>query len=150
MKIVIASDHGGFEYKSMLVPFLEALGHEVTDLGCRTEDTTDYSDYALPAAKAVAASEFDRGILICGTGVGMSITANKVKGIRCALCGDLLTAKLTREHNDSNMLAMGGRIIGRETAKAIVAVWLGTDFSDVERHKRRIDKIGVFENSQDF
>ncbi|HWS30950.1 MAG TPA: ribose 5-phosphate isomerase B [Clostridia bacterium] len=150
MKIVIASDHGGFEYKSMLVPFLEALGHEVTDLGCRNEDATDYSDYALPAAKAVAASEFDRGILICGTGIGMSITANKVKGVRCALCGDLLTAKLTREHNDSNMLALGGRIIGPETAKAIVAVWLGTEFSGVERHQRRIDKISAFEENLDM
>ena len=150
MKIVIASDHGGFEYKTMLLPFLEALGHEVTDLGCRTEDATDYSDFAIPTAKAVAASEFDRGILICGTGVGMCISANKVKGIRCALCGDLLTAKLTREHNDSNMLALGGRIIGSETAKAIVALWLGTEFSGVERHSRRIDKIGEYEKTQDL
>ena len=149
MKIVIASDHGGLEYKTMLLPFLEALGHEVTDFGCRTEDATDYSDYAIPAAQAVAASEFDRGILICGTGIGMSISANKVKGVRCALCGDLLTAKLTREHNDSNMLALGGRIIGPETAKAIVAVWLGTEFSAAERHQRRIDKISTFETTNE-
>ncbi|CDA52022.1 sugar-phosphate isomerase RpiB/LacA/LacB family [Clostridium sp. CAG:138] len=104
----------------------------------------DYPDIAFPAAEAVASGEFDRGILICGTGIGVSICANKVRGIRCALCGDVLSAELTRQHNDSNMLAMGGRIIGIETAKAIVKTWLCTEFAG-GRHERRIGKISDYE-----
>lgn len=145
MKIAIASDHGGFEYKSALIPFIEKLGHEVMDLGCLNDSAVDYSDFGLAGARAVANGECDRGILICGTGIGMSITANKVRGIRCALCTDPLMARLTREHNDANMLALGGRIIGIELAKEIVSVWLKTPFSGEERHSRRIRKITDYE-----
>ena len=120
MKIAIASDHGGYALKNELLPYITELGHEFRDFGCYSTDSMDYPDIAFPAAEAVASGEFDRGILICGTGIGVSICANKVRGIRCALCGDVLSAELTRQHNDSNMLAMGGRIIGIETAKAIV------------------------------
>ena len=129
MKIAIASDHGGYAFR---------------DFGCYSTDSMDYPDIAFPAAEAVASGEFDRGILICGTGIGVSICANKVRGIRCALCGDVLSAELTRQHNDSNMLAMGGRIIGIETAKAIVKTWLCTEFAG-GRHERRIGKISDYE-----
>ncbi|MBR6109845.1 MAG: ribose 5-phosphate isomerase B [Clostridia bacterium] len=144
MKIAICSDHGGFELKMRLIPFIEALGHEVSDLGCYSEASVDYPDMAFPAAEAVARGEYERGIAICGTGIGVSICCNKVRGIRCALCGDVLSAELTRRHNDSNMLAMGGRIIGAETAKAIVKTWLGTDFEG-GRHENRIAKITAYE-----
>ena len=144
MKIVIASDHGGFDLKQQLMPYLAELGHEYTDLGCFDTGSMDYPDIAFPAAEAVARGEYERGILICGTGIGVSICANKVRGVRCALCGDVLSAELTRLHNDSNMLAMGGRIIGVETAKAIVRTWLGTGFAG-GRHERRIGKISAYE-----
>lgn len=144
MKIAVCSDHGGFELKMRLIPFIEALGHEVSDLGCYSEASVDYPDMAFPTAEAVARGEYERGIAICGTGIGVSICCNKVRGIRCALCGDVLSAELTRRHNDSNMLAMGGRIIGAETAKAIVKTWLGTDFEG-GRHENRIAKITAYE-----
>ena len=144
MKIAIASDHGGFALKQQIMNYLEELGHEYKDFGCFSEESMDYPDIAFPTAKAVASGEYQRGILICGTGIGVSICANKVKGIRCALCGDVLSAELTRQHNDSNMLAMGGRIIGVETAKAITQSWLETEFTG-GRHQRRIDKISEYE-----
>lgn len=147
MNIAIASDHGGFEYKKILIPYIELLGHTVRDFGCPDEQSCDYSDYAAPACEAVQKGECDRAILVCGTGIGMSIAANKLRGIRCALCGDVLSAKLTREHNDTNALAMGGRIIGIETAKAIVDAWLSTGFTG-GRHQRRIDKIAALEESR--
>ena len=146
MKIVIASDHGGYELKQHIMPYLEQLGHEYFDAGCYSTESMDYPDVAFPAAEAVARGEYDRGILICGTGIGVSICANKVPGVRCALCGDVVSAELTRMHNDSNMLAMGGRIIGVETAKAIVKIWLETDFAG-GRHERRIGKIKDYERS---
>ena len=145
MKIAIASDHGGYDYKKVLIPVIEKLGHEVRDFGCESSDAVDYSDFAFTAGEAVAKGEYDRGILICGTGIGMSIAANKVKGVRCALCTDPLMARLTREHNDTNMLALGGRIIGIELAKEIVSVWLTTPFSGADRHSRRIQKITDYE-----
>lgn len=144
MKIAVAADHGGFELKELLVPFMRELGHEVEDKGCFSSESVDYPDFAIPAAEAVSKGECERAVLICGTGVGMSIAANKVSGVRCALCADPLTARLTREHNDSNALAMGARIIGSELAKEIVRVWLSTDFSG-GRHCRRIDKITAYE-----
>lgn len=144
MRIAIGSDHGGYAYKELLIPFLKELGHEPEDFGCPAPMSADYADYAIPVAEAVAAGRFDRGILICGTGVGMSITANKIRGIRCALCGDSVTAKLTRAHNDSNVLAMGQRIIGEEAMKEIVRVWLETPF-DGGRHAVRIGKIARYE-----
>lgn len=147
MKIAIASDHGGFELKQQLLGCIEELGHEYCDFGCYSTESMDYPDIAFPAAEAVARGEFDRGVLICGTGIGVSICANKVRGIRCALCGDVLSAELTRQHNDSNMLAMGGRIIGVETAKAILRTWLGTEFLG-GRHGRRIGKITAYEEAE--
>lgn len=144
MKIAIASDHGGFALKQQIMEYLASLGYEYKDFGCYTADSMDYPDIAFPTAQAVASGEFERGILICGTGIGVSICANKVKGIRCALCSDVVSAELTRQHNDSNMLAMGGRIIGVEVAKAIVKTWLGTEFTG-GRHQRRIDKISACE-----
>ena len=144
MKIVIASDHGGFELKQQLIPYIAELGHELTDVGCFSAESMDYPDVAFPAAQAVARGEYERGILICGTGIGVLICANKVRGVRCALCGDVLSAELTRQHNDSNMLAMGGRIIGVETAKAIVRTWLKTEFLG-GRHERRVAKIAAGE-----
>ena len=148
MKIAIASDHGGFEYKEQLIPYLTSLGYEVTDMGCYSTDSIDYSDYAFPLAEAVSDGTVERGIVICGTGIGVSICANKVKNVRCALCTDPLMAKLTREHNDSNVLALGGRIIGIELAKEIAATWLKTPFSNDERHIRRIEKISAYENEE--
>ncbi len=147
MKIAIAADHGGYAYKQALIPFIEELGHQVVDMGCNGPDSVDYPDYGLPCAKAVAAGEADFGVVICGTGVGISITCNKVRGIRCALCGDPLTARLTREHNNANMLAMGGRIIGMELAREIVRVFLSTDFLG-GRHQKRIDKISHYEEGR--
>ncbi len=147
MKIAICSDHGGFELKMRLIPFIESMGHEVSDFGCYSEASVDYPDFAFPMAEAVARGEFERGVAICGTGIGVSICCNKVKGIRCALCGDVLSAELTRRHNDSNVLAMGGRIIGVETAKAIVKAWLTTGF-DGGRHEGRIGKISLYDESR--
>lgn len=144
MKIAIASDHGGYDYKQELIPYIESLGHQVLDLGCHGPASVDYPDYGIPCAQAVARGKADRGVVICGTGIGISISANKVPGIRCALCTDPVMARLTREHNDANMLAMGGRIIGIELAKGIVQVFLSTEFSG-GRHKTRIDKIAQYE-----
>lgn len=144
MKIAIASDHGGYDYKQELIPYIESLGHQVLDLGCHGPASVDYPDYGIPCAQVVARGEADRGVVICGTGIGISISANKVPGIRCALCTDPVMARLTREHNDANMLAMGGRIIGIELAKGIVQAFLSTEFSG-GRHKTRIDKIAQYE-----
>ena len=145
MKIAIACDHGAFEYKEIVKKMLTSDGHEVEDFGCHNTDSVDYPDYAGPAAQSVADGRNDRGIVICGTGIGVSIVANKIEGVRCALCGDPVSAKLTREHNDSNVLAMGQRIIGEELMKEIVRVWLGTEFSHDARHQRRIDKVMALE-----
>ena len=141
MKIAIACDHGAYEYKEMIKKMLLEQGHEVKDFGTDSTASMDYPDTALPCAQAVASGEYERGIVMCGTGIGVSMTANKVKGIRCALCSDPLSARLTREHNDSNMLAFGQRIIGSEMAKEIVNVWLQTPFSNGERHIKRIKKL---------
>lgn len=148
MKIAVCSDHGGFALKRVIIPFIESMGHEVHDFGCYSEVSVDYPDYAFPMAQAVAGGDFERGVAICGTGIGVSICCNKVKGVRCALCGDVLSAELTRRHNDSNVLAMGGRIIGVETAKAITKVWLDTAF-DGGRHSNRVSKISEYENDQE-
>lgn len=146
MNIAIASDHGGYALKRELMPYLEKLGYKLNDLGCENESSCDYPDFGIALAKAVANGEFERGILICGTGIGISISANKVKGIRCALCTDATMARLTREHNDANVLALGGRIVGAEHAKDIAATFLSTAFSGEERHQKRIDKISKYES----
>ena len=130
--------------KSKLIPFIEGMGHEVKDFGCFSDKSVDYPDFAFPMAEAVARGEFDRGIAVCGTGIGVSICCNKVRGVRCALCSEPVSAELTRRHNDSNVLAMGGRIIGTETAKAVVKVWLDTEFEG-GRHLNRINKITEYE-----
>lgn len=146
MKIALACDHGALDLKNALVQHLEKLGHEVKDFGTYTADSCDYPDFVGPAAKAVAAGEFDRGIVLCTTGIGVSITANKVKGIRCALLSDVMSARLTRAHNDTNMMALGAGVVGKMLAMEIVDTWLDTDFSHDERHQRRINKVMAYEN----
>jgi ribose 5-phosphate isomerase B len=141
MKIAIGADHAGFRLKDEVVEYLKAEGHEVEDFGCHCADSIDYPDYALPVCERVASGQAERGILICGTGIGMTIAANKIPGIRCALVHDLFSAKATREHNDSNVLAMGERVIGPGLALEIVKVWISTAFSQGERHVNRIEKI---------
>lgn len=141
MKVAIGSDHGGFEYKGKIIDFLNKNGYEVKDFGTYSNESCDYPEYAHQVANAVVSGEFDRGILICGTGIGMSIAANKVKGIRAALCSDTFSAHATREHNDSNVLCLGARAIGDELALDIVKVWLETNFSNGERHLRRINML---------
>jgi len=141
MKIAIGADHAGYRLKDEIVPFIEALGHELVDVGCNCDQSVDYPDYALPVCELVASGQAERGILICGTGIGMSIAANKVAGIRCALVHDLFSAKATREHNDTNVLAMGERVIGPGVAQEIVKLWLETPFSNGERHRGRIAKV---------
>ena len=146
MKIAIACDHGAFDLKQKVAAHLGAKGYEVVDFGTYTADSCDYPDYAAAAARAVASGECDKGIVLCTTGIGVSITANKVKGIRCALLSDLLSAELTRLHNDTNMMAVGAGIVGQMLALEIMDTWLGTDFSGEERHQRRIDKVMALEN----
>ncbi|UOQ87083.1 ribose 5-phosphate isomerase B [Gracilibacillus salinarum] len=146
MKVILASDHGGINLSKEIVSLLEELNIEYEDIGCNCADSVDYPDYGIPAAERVASGEFDRGILICGTGIGMSIAANKVKGIRAALVHDLFSAKATREHNDSNMITMGERVIGPGLAREIVKEWLGTDFQG-GRHANRIGKVADYENN---
>lgn len=145
MRIAIGADHGGYELKELIKKMIiEELGYEVVDFGVDSPTSVDYPDFAIPVAEKVADGEFDRGILICGTGIGMSIAANKVRGIRAALVHDLYSAKATREHNDSNVLTMGGRIIGPEVAREIVRIWLTTPFTG-GRHTRRLEKIKAAE-----
>ena len=139
--IAIACDHGGYQYKQMLMQHLNDRGIAYKDFGTFTPDSCDYPDYAIPVAKAVASGEFEKGILICGTGIGMSIAANKVHGIRAAVCGDSFSATATREHNDANILCMGARVISEAKALEITDIFLDTPFSEEERHKRRISKI---------
>ncbi|MNZ50374.1 putative sugar phosphate isomerase YwlF [compost metagenome] len=145
MKIAIGADHGGYSLKEVIVPFLQKLGHEVVDVGCSCEQSVDYPDYALPVCDMVTSGQAERGILICGTGIGMSIAANKVRGIRCALVHDLFTAQATRDHNDTNVLAMGERIIGPGVAQEIVRIWIETPFSGGERHVGRLNKVKQIE-----
>ncbi|CAM4339381.1 ribose 5-phosphate isomerase B [Lacicoccus alkaliphilus] len=140
MKIIVGSDHGGFNLKRAIVDDLKEKGLDVTDFGPETADSVDYPDYAKPLAEKVAAGEYDKGILVCGTGIGMSISANKVKGIRSALVHDTFSARATRQHNDSNVLAMGERVVGEGLALDIVDIWLNTEFEG-GRHERRVCKI---------
>ena len=145
MRIAIGSDHAGFELKGFLIPMLKEMGHEPIDVGAYVlDENDDYPDFAVAVANMVRKGEAERGIVICGTGIGSSIAANKVKGIRAALCHDMFTARLSREHNDANVLALGGRVIGKELAMEIVRVWLESKFSG-GRHKRRLDKIREIE-----
>ena len=145
MKIALGCDHGALALKNALIPHLEKLGHEVKDFGTYTMDSCDYPDFAAPAAQAVADGECDKGIVLCTTGIGVSITANKVKGVRCALLSDVMSARMTREHNDTNMMAIGAGVVGQMLAFEIVDTWLGTEFSNEARHQRRIDKMMALE-----
>ena len=146
MKIAMACDHGAVELKNKLKAHLQEKGMEVVDFGTHTTDSCDYPDYIAPAARAVASGECERGIVLCTTGIGVSIVANKIKGIRCALLSDTMTARLTREHNDTNMMALGAGVTGPMLAQEIVDVWLATEFSHSERHQRRIDKVMALDN----
>ena len=145
MKIAVACDHGALALKNKVIAHLEAKGHEVVNFGTDTLDSCDYPDYAAPAAKAVASGECEKGIVMCTTGIGVSIVANKVDGVRCALLSDKMSARLTREHNDTNMMAMGAGVVGQMLALQIADTWLETEFSGDERHQRRIDKLMAVE-----
>ena len=143
--IALACDHGAYDLKEALKKHLEAKGLSCKDFGCYSKESCDYADFAAPAARAVASGECDRGIVCCTTGIGVSITANKIKGIRCALVSDLMTARLTRQHNDTNMLAMGAGVIGEKLALEIADFWLDTAFEG-GRHARRVAKMMALEN----
>jgi len=145
MKIAIGCDHGALDLKNAVIAHLEKQGHEVVNYGTDTLDSCDYPDYAAYAAKAVARGECEKGIVLCTTGIGVSISANKVKGIRCALLSDIMSARMTREHNDTNVMAMGAAVVGTMLALEIVDTWLNTEFSHGERHQRRVDKIMALE-----
>ncbi|NTU41968.1 MAG: ribose 5-phosphate isomerase B [Nitrospirales bacterium] len=142
--IAIGSDHAGLEMKTEVISLLKAMGHEYADLGTDTPQSVDYPDYGEKVSEAVSNAKADRGILICGTGIGMSIVANKFPRVRAALCNELFSARMSRLHNDANILVIGGRIIGKDLAKEIVQTWLTTDFEG-GRHANRLKKISLIE-----
>jgi ribose 5-phosphate isomerase B len=144
MQIGLASDHGGFELKEAVKAFLKSIGTEPIDLGTFSEDSVDYPEFAAQVAEKVSTGRFERGILICGTGIGMSIAANKFRGVRAALVNDLYSSRFSREHTDANILVMGGRVVGKDVAKEIVRIWLETPFAG-GRHQRRLEKIEALE-----
>ncbi|MEA3385730.1 MAG: ribose 5-phosphate isomerase B [Thermodesulfobacteriota bacterium] len=144
MKIAIGSDHGGFELKEKIRGLLTELEHDVLDMGCYSPNSVDYPIHGREVAKSVASGQCERGVLVCGTGIGMSIVANRIPGVRAALCHDLFTAEMSREHNDSNILCMGGRVIDHGLAEEMVKVWLMTPFKG-GRHSRRINMIDSLE-----
>ncbi|MHA6250673.1 ribose 5-phosphate isomerase B [Oceanobacillus sp. CAU 1775] len=144
MKVLITGDHAGMTLRNEVANLLDEMGIEYEDAGASCTTSVDYPDYGLPAAERVASGEFDRGIFICGTGIGISISANKVKGIRCALVSDTFSARATRQHNDSNVLAMGERVLGPSLARDIAKIWLETEYEG-GRHQNRIDKITAYE-----
>jgi len=148
MKIVVGSDHRGFEAKQRIKAIIAQLGHECLDVGTNDNNPVDYPDTAYLAAMAVANKQADRAILVCGTGLGMSITANKVRGIRAALCHDELTAQISRHHNDANVLCISGDLVGEVLLRKMVQIWLDTDFSG-GRHLRRVQKIAAIEDGKD-
>ncbi len=145
MKIALGSDHGGYELKEILKKYLDEKGIEYTDYGTNSTESVDYPEFGQKVAEAVKSKECDRGIVCCGTGIGISISANKVPGIRCALCNDCYSARMSREHNNANVLALGARVLGRDLAIEIVDVWLKTEFQ-AGRHERRVNKISEIEN----
>ncbi len=149
MKLVIGNDHAAVALKNEIKAYLEEKGHEVINVGTDSNESFDYARSALKAAKMVANKEVEGGILMCGTGVGISLAANKVKGIRCAACSEPVTARLTKQHNNANMIAFGERIVGLEEAKAIVDAWLEAEFEG-GRHQRRVDQIMEIEETQNL
>ncbi|MCA5586599.1 ribose 5-phosphate isomerase B [Finegoldia magna] len=144
MKIAIAADHGGFELKDSMVEYIKSLGNEVVDLGTNSADSVDYPDYAKKVCEEIQQGNSDLGILICGTGIGMSLAANKFEGIRAACVSDVYSAKMSRNHNNANVLSIGARVIGDEVAKLIIKTFLENEF-EAGRHQRRVDKIMAFE-----
>jgi len=140
LRIAIGSDHAGFQFKTLLIDLMQDMGHEVEDFGTHSEQSVDYPDFVRPVAEAVARGEFDRGVVLGGSGNGEAIVANKVKGVRCALCWDVTTARLARQHNDANVVSLGQRVVSMEAAKDLVAVFLTTEFEG-GRHVRRLEKI---------
>ena len=146
-KIAIACDHGGYELKLTVVEHLKTNGYDVVDFGCDSTASVDYPDYAVPASKAVAAGECELGILICGTGIGMSLCANKVHGIRAACCSDTFSARMTRMHNNANILCLGARVVGAGLAVDLVDLFLKTEFEG-DRHIKRIEKVMAIESNQ--
>lgn len=144
MTLAIGADHAGWELKEQLKAWLIQSGHQIIDFGTHSPDSVDYPDYAVQVAEAIAAGKAERGLLICGTGIGMAMTANKVPGIRAAFCPDLFTARMSREHNDANVLALGGRLTGKEAAVEILRTWLTAEFA-AGRHARRVEKIAELE-----
>ncbi|PGS52723.1 ribose 5-phosphate isomerase B [Bacillus sp. AFS041924] len=146
MKVAIASDHGGVNIRQEIMSLMDEMGIQYEDYGCECGTSVDYPDYAFPVSQKVASGDVDRGILICGTGIGMSIAANKVEGIRCALAHDTFSARATREHNNTNVLAMGERVIGPGLARDIAKIWLTTEFQG-GRHENRINKIKDYEKN---
>jgi ribose 5-phosphate isomerase B len=147
MRIGLASDHGGFELKEELKRYLVSIGVEPVDMGTANGDSVDYPDFGSRVAEKVSKGELEKGLLVCGTGIGMSIVANKFRGVRAALANDLYSARLSREHNDANILVIGGRIVGKDLAKEITRVWLETPFAG-DRHKRRLEKIAALEREK--
>jgi len=145
MRIAIGADHAGYKLKEKVIGLLKELGHTYQDFGGQGEPGDDYPDFAAPVAQVVARGEFERGILVCGTGLGMGYAANKVPGIRAAVCHDTYSARLSREHNDANILCLGARVVGPGLALDIVRAWLNAEFSGEERHRRRIGKIDALE-----
>jgi ribose 5-phosphate isomerase B len=145
MKIAIGSDHRGFEVKRRIVSLLQRLGHDVIDMGPSSSESVDYPEYAFQVAKAVSEHQVDRGILICGTSIGMCIAANKVPGVRAAPCHDSITAEMSRRHNDANVLCLSADLLGGELVDRMVKIWLETEFEG-GRHARRVDRITRFEN----
>ncbi|HEY8500354.1 MAG TPA: ribose 5-phosphate isomerase B [Clostridia bacterium] len=144
--LAIGSDHGGYEMKEAIIEYLNREKIAYRDFGIFRIESADYPDIGFEVAKAVSEGKFETGIIICGTGIGISITANKVKGIRAALCTNSYMARMARDHNNANILALGGRVLGTDLAIEIVKVFLGTPFSDEERHNRRVNKISIIEN----
>lgn len=140
MRVAIGSDHAGFQLKAILIDLIRSLGHEVDDFGTDSEESVDYPDYIRPVAEAVARGEYERGVVLGGSGNGEAIVANKVRGIRCALCWDVTTARLARQHNDANMVSLGQRVVGQEAAKDLIAAFFSTEFEG-GRHVARIAKI---------
>ena len=144
MKIAIGCDHAAYTFKEEIKAYLESKGHQVVDKGCYSTDRADYPDHGIAVGEAVAGGEVERGVVICGSGIGISIAANKVKGVRCALCSEPLSAQLSRNLNDANVLAMGARLIGLEMGKAIIDAWFAAEFEG-GRHVGRIAKISDYE-----
>lgn len=146
-KIGIASDHAGYQLKEFIIGYLDSKGYDVHDFGCHSEESCDYPDYGEAVGRAVASGECERGIVVCGTGIGISIAANKVRGVRCALCGDCFSAQMAREHNDANVLALGARVLGAGLALKIVDTFLDSAFAG-GRHERRVAKLMAIEGGE--